>query len=114
MPRTTRAPARRTPVLLLDEPTNHLAIGSQLELLELLELIRALNLTVVVAIHDLGARGRVLRPVGASARGPAARRRPTPCPAVSGQRSASSPRPARVVCRASRPGGRPRPDGRGR
>ncbi|MCU4746388.1 MULTISPECIES: ABC transporter ATP-binding protein [unclassified Streptomyces] len=46
-----RALAQHTPVLLLDEPTNHLDIGSQLELLEL---IRALDLTVVVAIHDLG------------------------------------------------------------
>ncbi|MFI9460322.1 ABC transporter ATP-binding protein [Streptomyces xiamenensis] len=46
-----RALTQRTPVLLLDEPTNHLDIGSQLELLEL---VRALDLTVVVAIHDLG------------------------------------------------------------
>ncbi|AKG46140.1 ABC transporter, ATP-binding component [Streptomyces xiamenensis] len=46
-----RALTQRTPVLLLDEPTNHLDIGSQLELLEL---VRALDLTVVLAIHDLG------------------------------------------------------------
>ncbi|MFB4193629.1 ABC transporter ATP-binding protein [Streptomyces carpaticus] len=46
-----RALAQHTSVLLLDEPTNHLDIGSQLELLEL---VRALDLTVVVAIHDLG------------------------------------------------------------
>ena len=45
-----RAIAQRAPVLLLDEPTNHLDVSAQLELLEL---IRALGLTTVVALHDL-------------------------------------------------------------
>ncbi len=45
-----RALAQRTPVLLLDEPTNHLDIGAQLELLDL---IRGLELTIVCALHDL-------------------------------------------------------------
>ena len=45
-----RALVQATPVLVLDEPTNHLDIRHQLELLELL---RRLDLTTVIAIHDL-------------------------------------------------------------
>ncbi|EMD27593.1 ABC transporter ATP-binding protein [Amycolatopsis azurea] len=45
-----RALAQKTPVLLLDEPTNHLDIGAQLGLLDL---VRELGLTTVVALHDL-------------------------------------------------------------
>ncbi len=45
-----RALAQDTPLLVLDEPTNHLDIRHQLELLDLL---RELRLTTVIAIHDL-------------------------------------------------------------
>jgi len=45
-----RAIAQQAPVLLLDEPTNHLDVSAQLELLDL---IRTLGLTTVVALHDL-------------------------------------------------------------
>jgi len=45
-----RALAQDTPILILDEPTNHLDIRHQLELLDLL---RALRLTTLIAIHDL-------------------------------------------------------------
>jgi iron complex transport system ATP-binding protein len=45
-----RALAQQAPVLLLDEPTNHLDVRSQLELLDL---VRALGLTTVAALHDL-------------------------------------------------------------
>ncbi len=45
-----RALAQKTPVLLLDEPTNHLDIGAQLGLLDL---VRELGLTTMVALHDL-------------------------------------------------------------
>ncbi len=45
-----RALTQQTPVLLLDEPTNHLDIGAQLELLDL---VRELDLTTVAALHDL-------------------------------------------------------------
>jgi iron complex transport system ATP-binding protein len=46
-----RALAQEAPVLLLDEPTNHLDVGAQLELLEL---VRELELTTICALHDLG------------------------------------------------------------
>jgi iron complex transport system ATP-binding protein len=45
-----RALVQETPVVVLDEPTNHLDIRHQLDLLELL---RTLRLTTVIAIHDL-------------------------------------------------------------
>lgn len=45
-----RALAQQAPVILLDEPTNHLDIHAQLALLELL---RELEATIVLAIHDL-------------------------------------------------------------
>jgi iron complex transport system ATP-binding protein len=45
-----RALAQEAPVLVLDEPTNHLDIRAQLELLEM---IHALGLTTIAALHDL-------------------------------------------------------------
>ncbi|QNS02614.1 ABC transporter ATP-binding protein [Streptomyces xanthii] len=45
-----RALAQEPRELLLDEPTNHLDIQHQLELLDL---VRSLDLTCVVALHDL-------------------------------------------------------------
>ena len=45
-----RALAQQTPCLILDEPTNHLDITHQLQLMEL---VRGLNVTVLSAIHDL-------------------------------------------------------------
>src|SRR5690606_20459193 len=45
-----RALAQQAHVLVLDEPTNHLDIRSQLEILELL---RSLGVTTIVALHDL-------------------------------------------------------------
>lgn len=45
-----RALAQQTPCLLLDEPTNHLDIRYQLQLMHL---VRHLDKTVVMAVHDL-------------------------------------------------------------
>ena len=45
-----RALAQQTPCLILDEPTDHLDITHQLQLMEL---VRGLNVTVLSAIHDL-------------------------------------------------------------
>ena len=45
-----RALAQQTDCLILDEPTNHLDIKYQLQLMEL---IKKLELTVISAIHDL-------------------------------------------------------------
>lgn len=45
-----RALAQQTPCLILDEPTNHLDITHQLQLLKI---IKNLNITVISAIHDL-------------------------------------------------------------
>lgn len=45
-----RALAQQTPCLILDEPTNHLDVKYQLELLDL---VRSLDRTVIAAIHDL-------------------------------------------------------------
>ena len=42
--------AQKTPCLILDEPTNHLDITYQLELLDI---VKSLNITVISAIHDL-------------------------------------------------------------
>ena len=50
-----RALAQQPRVLLLDEPTNHLDIQHQLELMQL---IAALPITVVVALHDLNLAAR--------------------------------------------------------
>jgi iron complex transport system ATP-binding protein len=49
-----RALAQKTPVLLLDEPTNHLDLQHQINFLSLVrDLTRRVNLTVVMAMHDL-------------------------------------------------------------
>lgn len=45
-----RALAQQTPCLILDEPTNHLDITHQLQLLKI---VKNLNITVISAIHDL-------------------------------------------------------------
>lgn len=45
-----RALAQQAPCLILDEPTNHLDITYQLELLKI---VKRLDVTVVAAIHDL-------------------------------------------------------------
>lgn len=45
-----RALAQQTSYLILDEPTNHLDIQYQLQMMEL---IRTLNQTVILAVHDL-------------------------------------------------------------
>ncbi len=45
-----RALAQQTPILVLDEPTNHLDIKYQLQLMEL---VRNTDCTVIAAIHDL-------------------------------------------------------------
>lgn len=45
-----RALAQKTQCLILDEPTNHLDIKYQLQLLDI---VRGLDLTVISAIHDL-------------------------------------------------------------
>lgn len=54
-----RALAQQSPVLMLDEPTSALDVGHQVEVLELIdELRRRDGLTVVAAMHDLGAAAR--------------------------------------------------------
>jgi len=45
-----RALVQQPRVLVLDEPTNHLDVATQLDLLEL---VRALGVTVLTALHDL-------------------------------------------------------------
>lgn len=45
-----RALTQQTECLVLDEPTNHLDIRYQLEIMDI---VKSLNLTVVAAIHDL-------------------------------------------------------------
>lgn len=45
-----RALAQQTPCLILDEPTNHLDITYQLQLMDL---VKGLNRTIIAAIHDL-------------------------------------------------------------
>lgn len=45
-----RTLAQQTPCIILDEPTNHLDIKYQLQLMDL---VRSLNRTVIAAIHDL-------------------------------------------------------------
>ena len=54
-----RALAQETPVLLLDEPTTGLDIGSQQEVMELIDRIRhERQLTVLSAMHDLTIAGQ--------------------------------------------------------
>ncbi|WP_250160091.1 ABC transporter ATP-binding protein [Caloranaerobacter azorensis] len=51
--------AQRPKILLLDEPTTYLDISYQLEILELIkELNNSLNITVIMAIHDLNQAAR--------------------------------------------------------
>ncbi len=50
-----RALAQQAPVLLLDEPTNHLDVRYQHEILQL---VRTLELTTVVVLHDLNLAAR--------------------------------------------------------
>lgn len=45
-----RALAQQTPCIILDEPTNHLDIKYQLQLLDI---VNAMDITIVSAIHDL-------------------------------------------------------------
>lgn len=45
-----RALAQRAPAILLDEPTNHLDIRAQLTLMDIL---RGLDATILMAVHDL-------------------------------------------------------------
>ena len=45
-----RALAQKTDCIILDEPTNHLDIKYQLQLLDI---VKSLNITVISAIHDL-------------------------------------------------------------
>lgn len=45
-----RALAQQAKVLVLDEPTNHLDIHYQLQIMDI---VKALNITVVAALHDL-------------------------------------------------------------
>ncbi|NKZ00422.1 ABC transporter ATP-binding protein [Nocardiopsis alborubida] len=61
-----RALAQDTPVLVLDEPTNHLDIAHQLELLDL---VRATERTVMVALHDLNLAARSCDAIGVLAEG---------------------------------------------
>ncbi len=45
--------AQNTPVILLDEPTTYLDIKHQLEILRLIDQLRAMGKTVVMVMHDL-------------------------------------------------------------
>ncbi|MEM9715389.1 MAG: ABC transporter ATP-binding protein [Pseudomonadota bacterium] len=51
-----RALAQEPQVLVLDEPTNHLDIRHQLEVLAL---IKDLDLTIIVSLHDLNMAGEI-------------------------------------------------------
>ena len=51
-----RALAQQPQILILDEPTNHLDIRHQLEVLAL---IRQLDLTIVVSLHDLNMAANI-------------------------------------------------------
>lgn len=53
-----RALAQQTPCLILDEPTNHLDIKYQLQLMDI---VKNLNRTILSAIHDLNICFDVLR-----------------------------------------------------
>ncbi|GAA4912654.1 ABC transporter ATP-binding protein [Streptomonospora salina] len=56
-----RALTQDTPVLVLDEPTNHLDIAHQVELVDL---VRSADRTVLVALHDLNLAARHCDTVG--------------------------------------------------
>lgn len=49
-----RALTQQTECLVLDEPTNHLDIKYQLQIMDI---VKSLNLTVVAAVHDLNIAG---------------------------------------------------------
>ncbi len=49
-----RAVVQRPKLLILDEPTNHLDIRYQIQILEL---VKSLNITVMASIHDLNLAG---------------------------------------------------------
>jgi iron complex transport system ATP-binding protein len=54
-----RALAQESPLLLVDEPTSALDVGTQQEVLELIDALRAeRGLTVVAAMHDLTLAGQ--------------------------------------------------------
>lgn len=54
-----RALAQQAPILLLDEPTSALDVGHQADVLDLVDELRHEDgLTVVAAMHDLGAAAR--------------------------------------------------------
>ena len=61
-----RALTQDTPVLILDEPTNHLDIAHQLELIDL---IKTTDRTVLVALHDLNLAARSCDIIGILADG---------------------------------------------
>lgn len=61
-----RALTQDTPVLILDEPTNHLDIAHQLELLDL---VRSTDRTVLIALHDLNLAARSCDTLGVLADG---------------------------------------------
>lgn len=61
-----RALTQDTPVLVLDEPTNHLDIAHQLELLDL---VRTTERTVLLALHDLNLAARSCDAIGVLADG---------------------------------------------
>ena len=51
--------AQATPILLLDEPTTYLDIAHQLEVLSLIQRLKAeQNMTIVLALHDLNQAAR--------------------------------------------------------
>jgi iron complex transport system ATP-binding protein len=50
-----RALAQQTGMIVMDEPTNHLDIHHQFKLMHLL---RRLNATTVIALHDINLAGR--------------------------------------------------------
>ena len=51
--------AQQAEILILDEPTTHLDIGYRIEVLELLKkLNRTMNITVLMALHDLDLAAR--------------------------------------------------------
>jgi len=56
-----RALAQQTPLLLMDEPTATLDLGQQLEVLELIDDLRAEHgLAVITALHDLSLAGQFM------------------------------------------------------
>ncbi|WP_245553126.1 ABC transporter ATP-binding protein [Nocardia veterana] len=115
-----RALAQASPLLLLDEPTNHLDITHRLALLDL---VRGLDRTVVVALHDLTLADRycdrvlvVHDGVASALRPPAEALRPEILAAVFGVRAARVRHPetgtTHLLLEPDSPG-RPAADGSG-